>query len=355
MLIPFERNFTYINKFNPVYLPTFVNDVFNFENIPGGLIICVSNEKTGYVLFKENKVISVNGFHFRTGSELPETISFFSLLNSQHIDIYVNVIEDGKTIDALSGFLNLPVTFAAPFELSDIKRITGMIEAEKETGMIGFKHGSVVNLASYDKGEMKTFFYYHPGTRSYAFDNNPGTFESYLSSIDKLKPFLVYKRCSDTLTRYSDKQELEFFQNDPLLAMTMVYIDIFELICKALKEKLDVVKITGVFEQLFRVLRDKYSPLYTTISYSKETGCVNWVDLFKERKYISIEYRFGEYHLYLDELLRLLLKISSSVLGDRINEKLVPGIKKYLEFMDKKDLIMKEMADRVDKMVEKVK
>nr|HPG35995.1 hypothetical protein [bacterium] len=78
-------------------------------------------------------------------------------------------------------------------------------------------------------------------------------------------------------------------------------------------------------------------------------------DLYNERRYISIEYRFGEYHLYLDELLRLMLRISSSALGSRVNEKLVPGIRKYIEFMDKKDLIMKEMAHRVDKMVEKVK
>ena len=355
MLVPFERNFTYISKFNASYIPTFLNDLFNFEKIPGGLMICVSNEKTGYILFKDSKVISVNGFYFSAGNELSGNIPFSVICDSSNLDVYINVIEDSRTIDVLSGFLNSAVTFAAPFELSDIKRITGMIEAEKETGILGFKHGSVMNMATYNNGALEAFFYYHPGTRSYALDTNPATFGSYLLSVDKLKPFVVYKRCPAGDIPHSDKHEIEFLKNDPLLAMTMAYIDVFELICKALKEKLDVLKIVEVFDQLLKILRDKYSPLYTTISYSLETGCVNWVDLFKERRYISMEYRFGEYHLYLDELLRIMLKISSSALGSRINEKLIPGIKKYIEFMDKKDFIMKEMAHRVDKMVEKVK
>ncbi len=355
MLVPFERNFKYINKFNAVYIPTFLNDLFKFENISGGLMVCVSNEKVGYILFRDKKIVSANGLYFSTGGELPGNVPFSVICDSSGIDVYVNVIEDAHVIDALSCYLNSAVVFAAPFELSDMKRITGVIEAEKETGILGFKHGAVMNLAEYHKGLLKTFYYYHTGTKSYAFDTNPATFSSYLLSVYKLKPFVIYKRMSAGDVSRPDKNELEFLQNDPLLAMTMAYIDIFELVCKAMKEKLDVPKITEVFEQMLKVLRDKYSPLYTTISYSPEKGCVNWADLYNERRYISIEYRFGEYHLYLDELLRLMLRISSSALGSRVNEKLVPGIRKYIEFMDKKDLIMKEMAHRVDKMVEKVK
>ncbi|HNW16501.1 MAG TPA: hypothetical protein PKM15_07340, partial [bacterium] len=61
MLVPFERNFKYINKFNAVYIPTFLNDLFKFENISGGLMVCVSNEKVGYILFRDKKIVSANG------------------------------------------------------------------------------------------------------------------------------------------------------------------------------------------------------------------------------------------------------------------------------------------------------
>jgi hypothetical protein len=111
--------------------------------------------------------------------------------------------------------------------------------------------------------------------------------------------------------------------------------------------------MVDVSNSVFNALKKKYFPLYSTVSYSSETGTVNWNALFDERRYISVEYRFGHYHLYLDELLKLLLKVAESVFHEEMGNTLVPRLKNYLAITDSSDRNLKEMAYRIDKMLEK--
>lgn len=355
MLLPFEKNVLFTSRFNGKYLPTLINDLFKFEKIPGGIIACVLEDRTGFVLFRENKIISINSFHNGPGNEWARCSSLFSILESGSLDVFVNVIDDSDVIDNISVFLNSSTAMMIPYEFADIKRIISMIEAEKESGVIGFKNGAVVNMAVYKEGTLEKFYYYHPATRAYAFDSNPLVFESYLSLFHELKPFVVYKRGSGGKVFSPDACELEFLHNDSVASLILSYTDIFELIYKELKEKLEESKVVNISTHLFNALREKYSPLYNSVNYSKATGSVNWNSFFDERKYISVEYRFEKYHLYLDELLRLMLKISQSAIGSSINETMIPSIRKYLEHLYEKEPDKKEMVDRVDKMIEKVK
>jgi len=355
MILPFERNFSYLTNFKGRFIPSLVNDLSRFEKIQSGFLMCVSENMTGYVVFREGKTVSINGFYNCAGNEWPAFNSFIPFLTSSNLDVYSFVIEDTGMIENVITLLSSPSVLMVPFELADIKRITGMIEAEKETGAVCFKNGTIINMAVYNKGCFEKFYYYHPGTKSYAADSSATTFESYLSSFQALKPFVVYKRKIDKNESIRIAGDDFFPLAEPLSVMIEFYAGLFEVAYRHLKEKLGESKVAEITNQLLNVLRQKYSPLYSTIGYSKEKGRVNWESLLDERKFISNEYRFDKYHLYLDELLRMILKMSQSVFGDKMESTVIVSIKKRLEFIDKKDPFIKEMAGRVDKMVEKVK
>ena len=353
MLLPFERNLLYINGFDSVFIPSLVNDTFRFENVPGGLVLCVTKESTGYILFKKSKAVAISAFSNANGRQLPKNVSFFSILDSDDIDIYLNAIEDHDLVMHLEAFFKMPVTFSAPFNLTDMKRLVGFIEAERLSGILGVKHGSVMNTAVFSNGDFSYMNYYHPDTKSYAVDRTMDAFTSYMDSMRSLDTYIIFKTYKTGFVDVPERREQQFLQNDPIITMLLCYIDIFELIYKVLKMKLDDSQMVDMSNSVFNALRKKYYPLYSTVSYSSETGTVNWNALFDERRYISLEYRFGHYHLYLDELLKLLLKVSESVFHNDMGDTLVPRLKNYLAMTDTGDRNLKEMAYRIDKMLEK--
>ena len=247
----------------------------------------------------------------------------------------------------------MPVTFSAPHKLTDMKRLVGFIEAERLSGILGVKHGSVMNTAVFSNGDFSYMSYYHPDTRSYAVDRTAEAFTSYMNSMRSLDSYIIFKTFKTGLVENPERREQQFLQNDPIITMVLCYIDIFELIYKMLKMRLDDSQMLDVSNSVFNALKKKYYPLYSTVSYSSETGTVNWNALFDERRYISVEYRFGHYHLYLDELLKLLLKVAESVFGNEMSDTIVPRLKNYLAMTDAGDRNLKEMAYRIDKMLEK--
>jgi len=353
MLLPFERNLLHISNFDSTYIPSLVNDTFRFENVAGGLVFCVTKETTGYILFRKNKPIALSAFSNNTGEQLPKNISFFSILDSSELDIYLNAIEDGDLVTHLEAFFKMPVTFSAPYKLTDMKRLVGFIEAERLSGILGIKHGSVMNTAVFSEGDFSYMNYYHPDTKSYAIEKTVEAFTSYTESMRSLDSYVIFKTFKTGLIDIPERREQQFLQNDPIITLVLCYIDIFELIYKVLKTRLDESQMMDVSNKVFNALRKKYFPLYSTVSYSTETGTVNWNALFDERRYISVEYRFGHYHLYLDELLKLLLKVGESVFGNEMADTLVPRLKNYLVMTDSGDRNLKEMAYRIDKMLEK--
>lgn len=353
MLLPFERNLLYIENFNSDYIPSLVNDTFRFENVPGGLVFCVSKDCTGYILLKKNKAVALTAFTNSPGEEQPGNISFFSVLDSDRVDVYLNAIEDPDLVMHLEAFFKMPVTFSAPLKLTDMKRLIGFIEAERLSGILGVKHGSVLNTAVFSEGDFSYMNYYHPDTKTYAIDKTIEAFTGYMNSMRSLDSYVIFKRFQTGITNIPKRREQQFLQNDPIITMVLCYIDIFELVYKVLISRLDESQMVEISNKVFDALKKKYYPLYSTISYSSETQTVNWNALFDERRYISVEYRFGHYHLYLDELLKLLLKVSDTVFKDDMNDILVPRLKNYLAMTDAGDRNLKEMVYRIDKMLEK--
>jgi hypothetical protein len=147
MILPFERNFSYLTNFKGRFIPSLVNDLSRFEKIQSGFLMCVSENMTGYVVFREGKTVSINGFYNCAGNEWPAFNSFIPFLTSSNLDVYSFVIEDTGMIENVITLLSSPSVLMVPFELADIKRITGMIEAEKETGAVCFKNGTIINMA----------------------------------------------------------------------------------------------------------------------------------------------------------------------------------------------------------------
>jgi hypothetical protein len=195
--------------------------------------------------------------------------------------------------------------------------------------------------------------YYHPDTKTYAIDKTIEAFTGYMNSMRSLDSFVIFKKFQTGIANIPERREQQFLQNDPIITMVLCYIDIFELVYKVLISRLNESQMVEISNKVFDALKKKYYPLYSTISYSSETQTVNWNSLFDERRYISVEYRFGHYHLYLDELLKLLLKVSDTVFKDDMNDILVPRLKNYLAMTDVGDRNLKEMAYRIDKMLEK--
>jgi hypothetical protein len=332
-----------------------LNDVFRFENVAGGIILCVLPDKTGYVLFKNNRIINLCAFTNEQGADLPRQIPFQSFFESSSIDIYVNAMEDVSVIDDLNAVFNAPVMFCAPSGLSDVQKLISHIEDEKLSGILGFRHGSVLNTALFIKGGFSYLAYYHSGTKSYAVERTPAAFKTYLAANEKLNPYIFFKKMKPDQKSCIDKKELGIVQNDPILSMFLCYVDIFDIIFRTIKERMAENKLAEICSILFKSLRDKYYPLYSTVSYSRDAKTVNWNSLYDERKYISSEYRFAHYHLYLDELLKLLLKISFSIYGLETGEKVLVKVRKYMDLVDKSDINIKEMTYRVDKILEKLK
>lgn len=355
MLVPFERNLHYIPDFNGSYITTLLNDVFRFENVAGGVVLCVMPDKTGYVLFKNNRIINLCALTNETAPDLPRQIPFQSFFESSSIDVYVNAVEDISLIDDLNAVFNMPVMFSAPSGLADIQKLVQHIEDEKLSGILGFRHGAVLNTALFTKGAFSYLAYYHSGTKSYAIEKTTSAFKAYLEISEQLAPYIFFKKLRPEQKNSADKKEMGTIQNDPILSMFLCYVDIFDIIFRTIKERMDENKLAEICSIMLKSLRDKYYPLYSTVFYSRDAKTVNWNALYDERKYISSEYRFAHYHLYLDELLKLLLKISFSIYGHEMGEKVLFKVRKYLDLVDKNDINLKEMIYRVDKILEKLK
>lgn len=353
MLVPFERNLLYISKISGDHLPTLLNDIFRFEDIQGGIVLCVSRYKTGYILFQQNKVLSLCAYLNECGSGSERQVPFQDILESTSIDVYVNAIDDISIIEQINAIFNIPALFAAPYELAEIQRLIGFIEAEKLNGIMGFRHGAVLNTAVFSNGIFLYMTYYHKGTKSYATEKTQSTFINYIASIEKLKPYVFFKKIRNEIRNLSDKREMLLIQNDSILAMSLCYFDMFDIIFKIIRDKTDENKLVEITDSLFKSLREKYFPLYSSVSYSSKTGTINWNAFYEERKFIALEYRFTQYHLYLDELLKLLLKVS--IPDQKTDKEVVSRLKNYLLLVDKSDVNLKEMIYRVDKIIEKLK
>jgi hypothetical protein len=354
MLVPFDRNLLYVPKLDGRYIPSVLNDTLRFEQIAGGILICVGSDRTGYVLFKKNQAMLLTALLNENGPDMPRTVPFYTLSDQNELDVYVNLIDDTAMIEHLYTFFNMPLFYSAPYELADIERNISFIEAEKITGILGIRQGAVLNTAVFDHGEFLYLSYYHPDTKSYAIDKNRNSLKSYIKSVPKLKPSVIIKKARNEMLSRSDRKEMVILQNDPIVNTVLCYIDIFEIIYKVLGENFSKEKVGETSSYVFKHLRDKYSPLFSSITYSTESGTVNWNDIFDERRYVSMEYRFEHYHLYLDELLKLLFKAASSLMETDTLKLLVSRVKNYLAMIDRKERDSKEMVYRVEKMLNKL-
>ncbi|MGI6394779.1 MAG: hypothetical protein ACOX2F_08685 [bacterium] len=354
MLLPFDKNYSYIGKFKSAFLPTLVRDVFEFEKVHGGLIVCLAEKKIGYILFNDKKIIAARSFFYNSKNALPKEISFFELCRVNEFDVYVNSVENKELLAFLKVFFSSEIVLSAPYELCDVRRVIGKIEAEKERGLLCFTHGTVTNFVTFADGIMESLCYYNSDTKQYALERDSSAFNSYLLHSEKLKPFVIYRRELPKESCFIDKSDVEFFSQNPTLEMLVTYTELFELIHTVFKKKSTALAMS-ITSKLLDDLKKKFAPLYETINYSVEEGKVNWLDFYKERKFVPKERLYNNYHLYPDLVLNLLFKISLNHLDKKNRDVLVENMKKYVAEINKTNPIIKELADRVDKMLEIVK
>lgn len=354
MLVPFEKNHLLKLDLSGFYLSSFINDTLKFEENITGLMILIADDLTGYLLFSNGSPLFFKCLANNSGNEWPQEYGCEILFSLKSVDIYVNTIKDHGMFNALNLFFNSPTAFMVSSETSDIKRMTGIISAQKESGVLGFKNGAILNLATVKNGIPESLYFYLPDKKRYASEKDPSIFNAVIASVDKLKPFVVFRR----YVNVHDHNEFlikMLNESDVIKKMIESYTVIFETIYRVFKMALSIEKTSEISEKIFTFLRGKYDPLYSTVGYSKESGKVNWEAIAEERKYIASDYRYEKYHLYLDELLRLLLKVSQSVLDPETNKKMVLLIREKNNPDKKNDTVLKEIANRVDKMLEKVK
>jgi len=72
---------------------------------------------------------------------------------------------------------------------------------------------------------------------------------------------------------------------------------------------LDIKTVNTLIDSVFKQLRSKYIPLFQNISFNSKTRAINWGDLLKDRVDIPDQYKFENYTIYLDDLLKLLLDL----------------------------------------------
>jgi len=348
MLIPFDRNVLYIQQLPGKYVFSVLNDLFRYEKDISGYLCCVGQGIMGYLFFKNSKLLGAVAFQVTGGGGMPQPVSFRLLLEDDNIDVYANVMEETSILEAIYRFFASACVLHAPFEMTDMKRLTTLLSDVLFSGMVGFQQGMVINMAFYDRGRFRYFLYYHPDTKSYAYENDHVVFMRYLELLPKLVPVITVHDFRMKTAAEGINDIVIAQQKDIVVNLLLGYFDVFDFIIHMLLEFLTPVEMERHIGIIFDELRQKYDPLYRTIRFSPETLTVNWMDILEDRKYIPLQYRFEHYHLYIDEIWKRLFALLAEKGGATAVGSLREKIAKYLALVDKDERELKKMLYRLE-------
>ncbi len=348
MLIPFDRNVLYIQQLPGKYLFSVLNDLFRWEKDISGYLCCVGQGTIGYLFFKNSKLLGAVALNLPGGGGMPQPVSFRLLFEDDNIDVYANVVEETSVLDAIYRFFASACVLHAPIEMTDISRFNTFVMSGSFSGMAGFQQGMVMNLAFFDRGRFRYFLYYHPDTKSYAYENEQAVFTRYFELLPQLAPIITVRDFRMKAAADGANDIVIAQQKDIIVNLLLGYFDIFDYILQMLLEHMTPLETERLMIALFDELRQKYDPLYRTVKFSPETLTVNWMDILEDRKYIPLQYRFEHYHLYIDEIWKRLLNLLWEKSGAEAVGALREKITKYLALVDKDERELKKTLYRLE-------
>ena len=352
MIIPFSELKLYLSAFEGKYIPSFVNDLARDGGLRRGLVAAEAGNKTLYVLISDGRAVISRVLGFSDEEDLLSDIPIDGIFAEKSVDLYLYSIENDSVFSSLTDFFTYPVSVYAHGAFVDVPKLISSFSENKENALLCFKHGSVMNIVSFEKGNFKGFSYFDPAEKRYVFEKNAVKFGSYLGSLDVSKPVVLCKRVSEKILASSFfSSGLDFLENDPVQAETEVYFDCFKLVFDNFAKVMPAGKVKELSEKLFSYLRGRYPQLYSKLAFSVSDGSVNWESLLDERKSIAVEYRFGEYHRYLDEIFCLLLKTSVSLLSPEKKRMLALDAGAKIRRFEDENKDFSGMFDRLDKLL----
>jgi hypothetical protein len=352
MIIPFSELKLYISAFEGRYFSSFVNDLSRESGFDRGLVVAEAANKSAYVLISGGCAVISKVLAFSDGEDLVTDVPIAEILAEKSVDLYLFTIENDDVFKILTDFFTYPVSIYAPGRFVDVMKLVSSFAENKENALLCLKHGSVMNAVSFEKGNFKGFLYFDPAEKRYVFEKNAVKFGSYLGSLDVSKPTVLCKKVSEKILASSFfSSGLGFLENDPVQIESELYFGCFRLVFNTFSRVMPAEKVKELSEKLFSYLRGRYPQLYSKLAFSAETMNVNWESVLDERKSVAVEYRFGEYHRYLDEVFSLLLKTSASLLSSGKKHQLALDLSEKVRRFEEENRDFSGMFDRFDKLL----
>ena len=352
MIIPFSELKFYISAFEGRYFSSFVNDLARDRSFDRGLAVAEAGNVTAYVLISDGRAVLSKVLAFSDDGQLATDVSIGEVAAGKSVDLYLFSLEDSAVFKWLTDFFTYPIALYAPSRFVYVMKLVSSFSENKDDALLCFKHGAVMNVVSFEKGDFRGFTYFDPAGKRYVFEKNAVKFGSYLSSLDVSKPAVLCKKVSEKVLASSFfSSGLDFLENDPVQTETDLYFGCFGLVFDAFAKVMPAEKVKDLSEKLFSYLRGRYPQLYSKLAFSSESGSVNWESMLDERNSVAVEYRFGEYHRYLDEILSLLLKTAASLLQSQKKHALALDIGEKIRRFEDENGDFSGMFDRLDKLL----
>ncbi len=353
MLFPFEKNYLHIKNFNGKHIFSAINDLFRIKPEISGYALCVKENISGLVLFRKGKVIKSFSYSiFKGGISVESNLQ--SIINSESLDFYINIISNNKVVKHIYQYFSSHYLFFTPFEaVEDSSKILNFILKNEKTGILTVFHGFVANMIYIEKGRFKYFLYYHPETKTFAYEESVSVFKSYFSSLKKLSPTFAFRDFSLGISE--DFKVRTYYNKDNIVNMVLTYFDIFDIILTATKREFSKDIVADLFNMVFFRLRKKYSPLYKNLTFSKNSSSVNWSSILQDRQYITLDYRFENYHLYLDEIVKNFFNLLHKKLKPESFSLFKKEVYAYLSKIDRKDTEQHRVKIRIEQMIKNIK
>ena len=354
MLLPFDRTLFTIDRLQGRYIPSVLNDLFRVEKKISGYMMCVDEEYAGYIFFQDGRITDAVGHHFSSELTLPLAIPFSHFLDERLVDIYINAIEDTVFLRLLREHLISHASVVANTDLLSPVDIVNYVKKVKYSGLVSVRHGVVNNMLVFKRGKFESLLYYHPDSHGFVRERNQATFKEYIMAIADMDPVFIMHNPT-ALKKTIGRGALSVpLQKDVLVNIMMCYFDLFDMSVDIMKELFTPAVSAKIVRRVIAEMQKKYYPLYSSISYDKETNSVNWHAILGDRRYIPVEYRFEYYHLYLDELFTLLMAALVSRKVPAAFEIFQERVATYIRHLDERDRDLRKMIFRIQKMIEKI-
>lgn len=352
MIVPFSELKLFLSDFEGKYLSSFVNDLVREGSFECGVLVAEACDKTGYVLISGGAPVLSRVIAFSDDEQISTDIPIDALLEEKSLDLYLMAVKDDAVFKSLTDFFVYPLSLYAPYRFVNVPMLVSSFAERKASAVLAFKHGSALNFAVFDKGNFSLFCFFDSAENRYVFGRDPVSFGSYLGSLDLSKPVVMSIEISEKAFSSSFfRSRLDFLEKDPVSSETDLYAGVFSLVLNSLAKVVSAENVGKMSEKLFAYLRKKYPGLYSSLAYSAETASVNWETLLDDRKNVPAEYRFGEYHRYLDEILGLFLKSAAALLGRAGASQLQLDVRAFIQNSESGNKDFSGMFDRFDNLL----